>query len=249
MSEDPAFLDLAANDKVEILLVDPQSLNSYSYVKNNPLAYIDPTGEGAIRAYFASWASGLSAAASTLRGPLGSYIGPFGPTGNKVFNEIQASNMSDLSTAINPDSSVKDRAISGGLIALNFVPIGEEAGASEKVAVEMVPKIAKTAEEWGAIAFDAGKQQAKMLRGVANQAVHGLVTKTFQLTDGIIGGTSAAAKYTYETGNLVRGYDHFKKNWNIMKEGMNILQSEVLNSQELKTVKNIINRAWRTNYK
>ncbi len=116
-------MSLAVNDKLELELMDIQSINSYSYVKNNPLKYIDITGEKAISAYLASWASGLRAASDTLRGPLGSRIGPFNSSaGNRIFNEMQASNMSDLATAIDPSSSSKERSISGGFVALNFVP-------------------------------------------------------------------------------------------------------------------------------
>ncbi len=39
VSQDPVFLAAAFN------LADPQSLNSYAYARNNPLRYIDPTGE------------------------------------------------------------------------------------------------------------------------------------------------------------------------------------------------------------
>jgi RHS repeat-associated protein len=49
-SQDPLFLDIGTDlskyDKgLPELLSDPQNLNSYSYVRNNPLKYIDPTGE------------------------------------------------------------------------------------------------------------------------------------------------------------------------------------------------------------
>jgi len=40
LSEDPMFLDLSFD------LSDPQVLNSYSYTKNNPIKYNDPTGRG-----------------------------------------------------------------------------------------------------------------------------------------------------------------------------------------------------------
>jgi RHS repeat-associated protein len=49
LSEDPLFNAIGANTQVygkgqDELLRDPQSLNSYGYVRNNPLRYTDPTG-------------------------------------------------------------------------------------------------------------------------------------------------------------------------------------------------------------
>lgn len=42
------FLKPKNKDKLEKILMDPQSLNSYSYVKNNPIKYVDPNGEFAV---------------------------------------------------------------------------------------------------------------------------------------------------------------------------------------------------------
>ncbi len=53
ISQDSAFLALGDNSKIKDItdkelqeyLSDPQSLNSYTYARNNPLYYIDPTGQ------------------------------------------------------------------------------------------------------------------------------------------------------------------------------------------------------------
>lgn len=53
LSQDPAFKVVGKSQELknktglelEQYLSDPQQLNSYSYVKNNPLKYVDPTGE------------------------------------------------------------------------------------------------------------------------------------------------------------------------------------------------------------
>jgi len=41
MSQDPAVYD----DRLFELVADPQSLNPYSYARNNPVKYVDPSGE------------------------------------------------------------------------------------------------------------------------------------------------------------------------------------------------------------
>ncbi len=46
LSEDTQFLSIGTdNDALKNILIDPQGLNSYSYSRNNPLRYVDPTGE------------------------------------------------------------------------------------------------------------------------------------------------------------------------------------------------------------
>ena len=56
ISQDPVFLVLGDNweikqitrQELQQLLADPQNLNSYAYARNNPLVYVDPTGEFSI---------------------------------------------------------------------------------------------------------------------------------------------------------------------------------------------------------
>lgn len=46
ISQDPAVLRIGQNQReMTQLLNDPQQLNTYSYVRNNPIKYNDPTGE------------------------------------------------------------------------------------------------------------------------------------------------------------------------------------------------------------
>jgi len=44
-SFDHYFLNNASKEKLEEVLVNPQRLNYYSYANNNPVKYVDPTGE------------------------------------------------------------------------------------------------------------------------------------------------------------------------------------------------------------
>src|SRR3989344_1294400 len=44
-SIDPFFLNNATKEELNEFLSNPQKLNEYSYVLNNPVKYVDPTGE------------------------------------------------------------------------------------------------------------------------------------------------------------------------------------------------------------
>ncbi len=48
---DPVFRELGRTKRAADLLSDPQQWNSYSYARNNPVMFADPTGE-AIDAFF-----------------------------------------------------------------------------------------------------------------------------------------------------------------------------------------------------
>src|SRR5262249_28942597 len=45
LSEDPSLITLPIGRPLNDLLKDPQTLNAYAYVKNNPLSNIDPDGK------------------------------------------------------------------------------------------------------------------------------------------------------------------------------------------------------------
>ncbi len=65
-SQDPVFLAVGTNDKrVALALSNPQLLNAYSYVANNPLKYVDEEGE-----WFKEFLTGQQSW-SSFRGELG----------------------------------------------------------------------------------------------------------------------------------------------------------------------------------
>ncbi len=107
ISQDPVFLVMGdakkteevTKMKLENVLMDPQSLNSYSYARNNPIVYSDPEGK------FAQLLLGAGA------GLVGQY-------GYDVYNNIQANGFS--ASAFVPSSSggtYITRAIQGALVA------------------------------------------------------------------------------------------------------------------------------------
>jgi len=51
VSEDKAYLNLGVDERANKLLQNPQLQNSYSYSGNNPIVYVDPTGESRISAW------------------------------------------------------------------------------------------------------------------------------------------------------------------------------------------------------
>jgi RHS repeat-associated protein len=66
LSQDPALITPASGQTLDNLLQDPQKLNFYSYVEDNPLKYTDPSGkqeaQAAIIATFADPVTALLAA-------------------------------------------------------------------------------------------------------------------------------------------------------------------------------------------
>jgi hypothetical protein len=74
ISEDPAFLAVSNGD-----LNDPQQLNAYSYGRNNPIRYTDPTGKltaaqsAALGAVIAAFAPSSASQFGALAGLVGSF--------------------------------------------------------------------------------------------------------------------------------------------------------------------------------
>ena len=90
-SQDPAVYD----ERLFEMLSDPQMLNSYAYVRNNPVKYVDPSGEDAyeVTGYFTmvmnysahdvSWMKNLSMTGKLLN--FGIYVTNFGDIKNTTF--------------------------------------------------------------------------------------------------------------------------------------------------------------------
>jgi RHS repeat-associated protein len=204
ISQDPAYLEGRTD------LANPQSANSYSYGLNNPLRYNDPDGQipvdTVVDAGFTAWDGskfikyGSQWAGDQLSIGLGKLIGSERFENNGRIGATES--------VANLKQSSVDLSISAGSLAVPYASVGtiKLVGKADEAV-----KVTKQASEWARTSFNATKQQADKLKGVTNRKVENLVKKTYQTSDSIIGGTPAAAKYTYETGNLVRGSSYTKK--------------------------------------
>jgi hypothetical protein len=122
-------------------IVNPLSLNFYTYGWNNPLRYTDPTGHnvcgygGAGTEWFNNYFSQVSAYAQDKW---------YSVTDSKVYKGTKAvadfAILDDLNTLLNPDASVVDKSMAG----LGFVPTGKVFKAG-KLVVEFANKY-KTVE-------------------------------------------------------------------------------------------------------
>ena len=204
-SQDPVHLLIGdeqrfkdkAQRSLEFHLSDPQSLNSYSYVNNNPLKYVDETGE--IWQYIAAalfWPEVAYAPATpeeTYNDPtekvllIGSFV-PFGGGVKNVPNTVK--------NLANPVKNLADDAV-------------------------------KVAEQWGSTAFNATKQQADWVKGVENSKLQNIIQKFFQVSDDIPGGTAGAIQYTKETGKLVGDSDHIQKGQDLLRGLQNVLKQNL----------------------
>lgn len=83
---DPALGKFISPDSIVQAPFDPQTLNRYSYVRNNPLVYIDPTGHisiGDIMDGFGDFVDTIGAAIMGL--PFGGPLGAVAAAGSNIF--------------------------------------------------------------------------------------------------------------------------------------------------------------------
>lgn len=107
-SQDPAYLSVGdpvqlkqkTDLEFEQYLSDPQALNSYSYVKNNPLKYTDPTGE-----FLLPLLPAIVAATPAVIG-LASFLSANAPAVGAIFSNSQTS--ANLSPGVGDAIGVKE---------------------------------------------------------------------------------------------------------------------------------------------
>lgn len=45
VAQDPVFWELGRTKRANTIMIDPQQFNSYSFGRNSPIRFVDPTGE------------------------------------------------------------------------------------------------------------------------------------------------------------------------------------------------------------
>lgn len=224
MSVDPATLILHDSEKLkditngdlEILLSNPQYLNSYAYSVNNPVIYVDPDGnflDTFLDVGFVTYDAG-----NTLyKG--GQFLGAVF-SGN--FDRANESAQAFL-------GSFTDLGVDTGAALIPFVPAG-------LTKVDDVAKLANKAKN-----FDAVAQQSKMLKGIENSKVINTIKATFKPSDKIPGGTMGALRNEINTGLKTQNRYHLEKAKNTINRIDNIFRTQNLNKVESSRLQGIRN--------
>ena len=207
---DEAKLKEMTNEQLDDLISNPQSLNSYAYVLNNPVKMVDENGEFA-GPFGRDMASGQRAISNFLHNAA-NYISSQGGFINKVSGFVTntlGDTVDHVANMFDPDQKASIRVVGLGLTALDAATLGE--GKSVK-------------------AFDAVAQQSKMLEGVANSRAVNVIKAVFKDSDTIPGGTMGALRNEIMTGLKTKGIFHTDKAWNVINSIKNIFKTETLNS-------------------
>jgi len=187
-------------------------VNSYSYVANNPLKHIDPTGN--------ILESVIDVVSLSLS------INDFkqNPTfGNAAFVGLDAIGLAIPGIpAIGGILKHGDEIVKGTKALVNGVD-----NASDGV------KVIKS--------FDATAQQQKMLQGIENNKALNTIKDVFRITDEIPGGTMGALRNEILTGDTTKGIFHDNKARNTINRIQNIFKTENLNKIESARLQSISN--------
>jgi RHS repeat-associated protein len=237
--------DKPFNDQMES---DPQSWNLYSYVRNNPLRFIDQTGNDCVYASTYDEKAGtvvVETGSCSQKG--GTYVagtvdsislggsGDYLSVGYTAYNGGTASSTavdlpnSDFGTAViqqlgrNADASNAFIATFAGASVL---------GGAALYGFGAIDILAEGAEFNSVL---GPSKAVNFLQKVTNPKLRNII-KAFYRTSAQIGdgGTADAVTYTKETGELVGGSDHVKKAADLARGLANVLKDPQLGATERK---------------
>jgi len=157
LSEDPVFIAVGAQEKLALikLLKNPQNLNSYSYSLNNPLRYVDVTGEGA-KETLAEKAE-TSRMVSNLLNVGANLLSDSGHKAASFTMGLISDAMDDFAAAIDPASSNGERAKGIAFTVLNLSPLTEVRGLSAGARVLEVGAAKEGYRSYSAFKYAMGK--------------------------------------------------------------------------------------------
>ncbi len=189
-------------------LSNPQNLNPYSYVINNPLKYTDQEGEILfIPILLAAWA-----------------VAELGLSAYDVYDAAK--------TVLDSNASLGDKGISVLGAGLSVVAPGGGYGTAGKQIAKQGDKAIQIVQS--AKKFDAVKQRADWLKDVQNPTLRNIIEASFQHTDTIPGGTAGAIHYTKQTKQLVGNSNHIIKGQELLTRLNKAVKNQKLSQTELK---------------
>ena len=210
---------------------DPQSWNLYSYVRNNPLIYTDPSGKGCV--YLNKSGTDIGNVDDQITseqcGKTGGYWidGTFTEArfahGSLILGgTTDGQNRTSASYGLGPDP---------GLMALQLgTRIAEPGVKLAAVGTAIVMGGAFGGAAYGALAGGTALNAVSIPLAtlpplVSNPTLHQIVSKLFQATDRLPGGTAGAVRYEIMTGDLMSPTGHSKKAQEVIVALTNLLKS------------------------
>lgn len=219
--EDNLFLAIGDGNTLKLLgtslgklLLDPQSLNSYSYARNNPLILVDPDGNMSL--HFAEFANSRPEYFSQQIQNMGSNALPYfyRQTGDPQ-NSLRVNSQ-----------KIQDMSATAMGIAMM------KAGGEGKV---------NSIREMNITKFDPIQQQRMALEGIENSRLKNTITDLYKKSDTIPGGTAGAVRAESWTGEATRNKFHSIKAENSINRLSNISREVNLTTREQSVVKSLKN--------
>jgi filamentous hemagglutinin len=231
LSEDPAFLAIGdpgqfksiAQQSMFAFLSDPQRLNSYSYVENNPITKMDPTGQFSINPIgflsnntqitIGNWANNVAASSPTFN-----YV-----TGHKWVGYTAGG----IGIAAGAGAGI----LYGGAV-LGYTTLGQLCLFVCGNASNQIQNTVNATQN----ARDA------LMNGTNDPQLKGIINQLYRQNATVgDGGTADALRYETETGNLLSKSGHLEKATGRITELTRYLGQDNLSSQDRQLGQSLLN--------